>query len=80
MILAGLQLMVFGMGMVFVFLLFLIFLTFVMSNFLQRRDADINNSLTQPLAKNELQNKHKDDELVAVISSAIHCYQQKNQK
>lgn len=70
----GVELMMFGMGTVFVFLMVLIILTTAMSSLVQRFvPADP----PSPLAVNQTPravNTGEDERLVAVISAAIHKY------
>nr|WP_067288366.1 OadG family protein [Marinobacterium profundum] len=75
----GLELMVFGMGFVFVFLTLLVFVTGLMSKLVmkygpapeikqakKRKPASASASASAPAADN--------DELVAVISAAVHKF------
>lgn len=76
MMIEGLQLMIFGMGMVFIFLLFLVLLTFLMSKFLLKGQLELDHSEFQTVSANKA--LKADEEVVAVISSAVRAYQ-KNQ-
>ncbi len=70
----GVELMLYGMGTVFTFLMLLIVATTVMSALLQRfakPEPAVVASAAKPAAVN-------DEQLVAVISAAIHKYRSRN--
>ena len=83
----GVELMVYGMGVVFVFLLLLIVVTVLMSFILQRFFPDptlIDSALTHP-ASPVSQNGHDtqplaDDHLLALMTAAIHQHRQRNKR
>lgn len=64
----GFQLMLVGMGMVFIFLSVLVFFTSLLKKLLYSPTSDANTPNTQTISNDE----------VAAISSAIHSYRQKN--
>jgi len=72
----GLTLMVFGMGFVFVFLTLLVIVTSIMSRLLGRY-------LPEPVAKPRpqavtgVQSDNNNDELIAVLTAAVHKYRSK---
>lgn len=71
----GVELMLFGMGTVFVFLALLIVCTTVMSSLVQRFFP------VKPLAVMPATKQHagtNDDQLIAVISAAIHKYRSRH--
>ncbi|MCW8876659.1 MAG: OadG family transporter subunit [Kangiellaceae bacterium] len=68
----GFQLMLVGMGMVFVFLSVLVFVTILMQRFLGEPPVTV---------ISEVQRKEQiSSEEIAAISSAIHTYRNKNSK
>ena len=67
----GFQLMLVGMGMVFVFLSILVFITSLMEKWL---------SEPQPVKTNNNDNNKVSGAEIAAISSAIHTYRSKNAK
>ncbi|MGB0663573.1 MAG: OadG family protein [Pontibacterium sp.] len=72
----GLNLMVFGMGFVFVFLTLLVFVTTGMSAFVSRffpAPAPVPAKKAAPAPTKSA----NDDQLVAVISAAVHQYRSK---
>ena len=74
----GVELMMFGMGTVFVFLMVLIVLTTAMSSLVQRFVPE---EPPAQLAVNQAPrtvNTGEDDKLVAVISAAIHKYRSRH--
>ncbi|WP_200821206.1 OadG family protein [Oceanicoccus sp. KOV_DT_Chl] len=73
----GVELMLFGMGTVFVFLALLVVLTGVMSTVLQRFVKPEPVVAQRPSAQAGKQNN---DQLVAVISAAIHQHRSKDNK
>ncbi|MFA7553429.1 MAG: OadG family protein [Spongiibacteraceae bacterium] len=74
----GVELMLYGMGTVFVFLVVLILATTAMSSLMQRfvKPEQI------PLPPQPRGNPHqaKDEQLVAVITAAIHKYRSRHQR
>ena len=65
----GIELMLYGMGTVFVFLALLVISTSLMSALIQRL---VPAEITSPSAKGESAEPLPDNTLVAVISAAIH--------
>ena len=69
----GLELMLYGMGMVFVFLALLIVVTILMSAMVQRFGPV---EKTEPVARSGMA-ASSDNTLIAVISAAIHKHRSK---
>lgn len=72
----GVELMIYGMGTVFVFLAILVFITTLMSTLIQRffpeKEAPVVPTTQAPVAS------QKDEQLVAVISAAVHKYRSRH--
>ena len=75
----GIELMVFGMGTVFVFLVVLIGVTNAMSAIVQRFFPEIPPSLEPDRAvANAAADPQQDEQLIAVISAAVHKYRSRH--
>lgn len=72
----GVELMLYGMGTVFTFLALLIIATTVMSFLLQRFAKPEPKAVPSPVKAQEAAGN--DDQLVAVISAAIHKYRSRH--
>jgi len=72
----GIELMLYGMGTVLTFLVLLILATTIMSSLLQRFGK------AEPAVKSAAASKTpgNDDQLIAVISAAIHKYRARHKK
>jgi len=71
----GLTLMVFGMGFVFVFLTLLVFTTRGMSSLVSKYVPEpVPTATPKPVAKPAAAPAGNNDELVAVLSAAVHKY------
>ncbi|MEE8059246.1 MAG: OadG family protein [Pseudomonadales bacterium] len=72
----GVELMLFGMGTVFVFLAVLVVTTAIMSSLLQRFIKPEPVAVSPSAASNEASGR--DPQLIAVISAAIHQYRSRH--
>lgn len=72
----GVELMLFGMGTVFVFLSLLIVMTTMMSAFIQRFVKP--EPVQTPASATSEQSSANDQHLIAVISAAIHKYRSRD--
>lgn len=77
-LLEGLNLMLFGMGFVFVFLTALVLFTSIMSKIINTFDRG--KSLAIDELENNPQTHQSNNHLTAVISSAIHSYKSRNKR
>ncbi|EPC02821.1 hypothetical protein L861_23695 [Litchfieldella anticariensis FP35 = DSM 16096] len=76
----GLYLMVFGMGFVFVFLTLLVIATSLMSSFVGRLvPVPAKNEDTLP-GRAPAPAQNNDDDLMVVISAALHRYRQRHRR
>lgn len=76
----GLTLMMLGMGFVFLFLIFLVFMTGLMSKIIMRFPCATPNT---PMATHTPSDPHQalnQDELIAVISAAVHRHRAHHHK
>lgn len=75
---SGLQLMLIGMSIVFLFLALLVWIIGITSRLVQRFSPELSASIPQPGNVYPLgQENESEGELIAVISAAIHQYQNK---
>ncbi|MDE1462945.1 OadG family protein [Spartinivicinus poritis] len=74
----GLNLMLFGMGFVFLFLTLLVFATGMMSRLITKYSHDEIPPVSQPTASATVVAKQQDEQLVAVISAAIKQYRSRH--
>ena len=70
----GLTLMVFGMGFVFTFLTLLVVVTTYMSKLVVKYEPAPQPKATKPRSASPVAVQQGSDELVAVISAAVHKY------
>ena len=70
----GWELMIFGMGTVFVFLALLVLSTSIMSALVQRYLPEAAHVPTAATGRGKADTADKDEKLLAVISAAIHKY------
>ncbi|WP_163834809.1 OadG family protein [Spartinivicinus ruber] len=74
----GLNLMLFGMGFVFVFLTLLIFATALMSRLISKFGEEEVIPVSQAAPSSTVADKQQDEQLVAVISAAIKQYRSRH--
>ncbi|MCX4025250.1 OadG family protein [Endozoicomonas sp. SM1973] len=74
----GLNLMLFGMGFVFLFLTLLVFATGLMSRLITKYSNEEIPSVSQPAASATVVATQQDEQLVAVISAAIKQYRSRH--
>ncbi|MBY4675677.1 OadG family protein [Marinobacterium arenosum] len=70
----GLNLMVFGMGFVFVFLTLLVFATGIMSKVVGKYAPEPQPKAAAPKAAKPAAASSSNDELIAVMTAAVHKY------
>lgn len=76
----GVELMIYGMGTVFVFLVVLIVLTTVMSNIVMYFSADVSEPIMPATRAITGNSNNSDEQLLAVITAAVHKYRSRHKQ
>ncbi len=76
----GVELMIYGMGTVFVFLVVLIGVTVTMSAIVQRFFPDTSETIVPNTQGPMSSDNNNDEQLVAVITAAVHKYRSRHKQ